>query len=211
VVPPEQFIPLAEEAGLIVPLTHWVLREAIRHCGEWQRRGLPGGVAVNLSMWNVHDPHLPETVSALLRDHAVAPASLRLELTESTIMNDAARALDVLTRLNALGVRVSVDDFGTGYSSLSYLKRLPVDELKIDKSFVRDMVTDSDDAAIVASTIGLGRGLGLRVVAEGVETQDTWDLLAKLGCDVAQGYYLSRPLPADAFAQWLHEAPWALA
>jgi EAL domain-containing protein (putative c-di-GMP-specific phosphodiesterase class I) len=209
VIPPDQFIPLAEQAGLIGPLTERVLEEAVCRCGEWRRRGLPGDVAVNLSMWNVYDPHLPDTVGTLLRAHAVPPTSLRLELTESAIMNDTARALDVLTRLNELGVHVSVDDFGTGYSSLAYLKRLPVDELKIDKSFVVDMATDSNDAAIVASTIGLGRGLGLRVVAEGVETRETWDLLARLGCDVAQGYYLSRPLPADAFTRWLREAPWA--
>ncbi|HKO23819.1 MAG TPA: EAL domain-containing protein, partial [Chloroflexota bacterium] len=210
-IPPDQFICLAEQTGLIAPLTRWVLEAALRQCQRWQRRGLPLTIAVNLSMWDVHDPEFPDNIARLLCATNVPPDALRVELTESTIMADADHALDVLTRLAALGVRLSVDDFGTGYSSLSYLKRLPVDELKIDRSFVQHMAAQSHDAAIVASTIGLGRGLGLRVVAEGVEDRETWDLLAGLGCDVAQGYYVSRPLPALAFARWLRTAPWPVA
>ena len=126
-------------------------------------------------------------------------------------MADTDRSMDVLARLAALGVHLAVDDFGSGYSSLAYLKKLPVDELKIDKGFVREMATDETDRAIVASTVGMGHALGLRVVAEGIEDQATWELLAGMGCDVAQGYYVARPLPPDALVRWLREAPWAVA
>ncbi len=210
-IPPDAFIPLAEQTGLIAPLTDWVLGEAIRQCREWQRVGLLLAVSVNLSMWNLHDPALPDRVAALLREHGLSSAWLRLELTESALMADADRALDVLARLAGLGVRLAVDDFGSGYSSLAYLKRLPVDALKIDKGFVREMGTDETDAAIVASTVALGHALGLRVVAEGIEDRATWDLLAGMGCDVAQGYHIARPLPPDALARWLRAAPWAVA
>lgn len=206
-IPPSRFIPLAEETGLIAPLTDWVLTEAVRQGREWQRAGLLLPVSVNLSMWNLHDPTLPERVAGLLRAHGMPPDSLRLELTESALMTDPQHALDVLMRLAALGVRLTVDDFGSGYSSLTYLKKLPVNELKIDQSFVREMATDATDAAIVASTVALGHALGLRVVAEGIEDQATWDLLVGMGCDVIQGYYLSRPLPPDDLACWLRETP----
>jgi len=210
-IPPDAFIPLAEQTGLIAPLTKWVLAEAIRQAREWQRAGLLLGVSVNLSMWNLHDPALPDRVAALLQDHGLSAAWLRLELTESALMADTDRTMDVLTRLAALGVCLAVDDFGSGYSSLAYLKRLPVDELKIDKGFVREMATNETDGAIVASTVALGHALGLRVVAEGIEDRAAWTLLAGMGCDVAQGYYLSRPLPPDALVRWLREAPWAVA
>jgi diguanylate cyclase (GGDEF)-like protein/PAS domain S-box-containing protein len=210
-IPPDAFIPLAEQTGLIAPLTEWVLAEAIRQAREWQRAGLLLGVSVNLSMWNLHDPALPDRVAALLHAHGLAPAWLRLELTESALMADTDRTMDVLARLAALGVHLAVDDFGSGYSSLSYLKRLPVDELKIDKGFVREMATDETDRAIVASTVGMGHALGLRVVAEGIEDRATWELLAGMGCDMAQGYYVARPLPPDALVRWLREAPWAVA
>jgi diguanylate cyclase (GGDEF)-like protein/PAS domain S-box-containing protein len=210
-IPPDAFIPLAEQTGLIAPLTNWVLGEAIRQGRAWQRAGLLLGVSVNLSMWNLHDPALPDRVASLLQEHGLSPAWLRLELTESALMADTDRTMDVLARLSALGVRLGVDDFGSGYSSLAYLKRLPVDELKIDKGFVRALATDATDAAIVASTVALGHALGLRVVAEGIEDRATWDLLVAQGCDVAQGYYLSRPLPAEALARWLRDSPWAVA
>jgi len=210
-IPPDAFIPLAEQTGLIAPLTEWVLAEAVRQARAWQRAGLLLAVSVNLSMWNLHDPALPARVAGLLREHGLPPAWLRLELTESVLMADAERALDVLTRLSGLGVRLAVDDFGAGYSSLAYLKKLPVDELKIDQGFVRALATDATDAAIVASTVALGHALGLRVVAEGIEDRATWDRLVAMGCDVAQGYYMSRPLPADALARWLRDSPWAVA
>ncbi len=211
IIPPDAFIPLAEQTGLIAPLTDWVLAEAIRQARAWQRTGLLLGVSVNLSMWNLHDPALPDRVAGLLQDHGLSPAWLRLELTESALMADTERTVDVLARLAALGPRLAVDDFGSGYSSLAYLKKLPVDELKIDKGFVREMATDATDAAIVASTVALGHALGLRVVAEGIENRATWELLAGMGCDVAQGYHIARPLPPDALTRWLHEAPWAVA
>jgi len=207
-IPPDQFIPLAEHTGLIAPLTSWVLDAALRQRRVWARDGLDLDVAVNLSMWNLRDPALPDTVAALLERYDVPAARLCLELTESSVMADPAHSLAVLARLRALGVRLAVDDFGTGYSSLAYLKRLPVDEIKIDRSFARDMGADDTDAAIVRSTIGLGQSLGLTVVTEGVEDRATWDLLAAGGCDLAQGYYLSQPLPADELCRWLQRAPW---
>jgi len=206
-IPPGRFIPLAEETGLIAPLTKWVLAEAVRQGREWQQAGLLLDVSVNLSMWNLHDPDLPAYITGLLGEYGLPPARLRLELTESALIADVERTMAVLKRLARLGVRLAVDDFGSGYSSLAYLKRLPVDELKIDQSFVRELATETTDAAIVASTVALGHALGLRVVAEGIEDQATWDLLVGMGCDVAQGYYLSRPLSPDALAHWLHEPP----
>jgi len=205
-IPPDGFISLAEQTGLIAPLTDWVLEEAIRQGAAWRRAGLTLSVSVNLSVWTLHDPALPERIAALLRAHAVPPSGLHLEVTETTLMADPERALAVLRRLAALGVGLAVDDFGAGYSSLAYLKTLPVDELKIDKGFVRELATDAADAAIVASTVGLGHALGLRVVAEGIEDRASWEALAGMDCDVAQGYYLSRPLPPDTFARWLREA-----
>ncbi len=210
-IPPDAFIPLAEQTGLIAPLTQWVLGEAVRQCRVWQRAGLLLTLSVNLSVWDLRDPTLPARVASLLHTHGVPPTWLRLELTEGTFMADPVHALAVLERLHALGVGLAVDDFGAGYSSLAYLKKLPVDELKIDKGFVREMATDETDGAIVASTVALGHALGLRVVAEGIEDQATWDRLTGMGCDVAQGYYLSHPLPPEALARWLHEAPWAVA
>ncbi len=210
-VPPDQFIPLAEQTGLIGALTLWVLDAALRQCRDWRRQGLDLGVAVNLSTHSLLDARLPHTIADLLNTYQIPPGKLRLEITESSIMADPARAQEVLTRLSALGVCIAIDDFGTGYSSLAYLKRLPVNELKIDKSFVSHMREDRTDAAIVSSTIGLAHSLGLHVVAEGVEDSETWDLLATLGCDTAQGYYLSRPLPPDELARRVAGAPQAVA
>jgi len=209
-LPPDVFIPLAEETGLITPLTRWALGEARRQGGAWKRAGLTLSVAVNLSARDLRDPGLPVAVADLLAAHGVAADRLRLELTESVVMADAAGAAAVLARIAALGVSIAVDDFGTGYSSLAYLKRLPVDDLKIDRSFVRHLATDETDATIVASTIGLGHNLGLRVTAEGVEDGATWDRLAALRCDLAQGYYLGRPLPPADLLGWLEASPWTV-
>jgi len=206
-LPPEQFIPLAEQTGLIVPLTRWVLDTAVRQVRAWRDDGLDLGVAVNLSARTLRDPELSEAIAGLLQAHGVPADKLRVELTESMVMADLPTAVEVLTRLSQLGVRVAIDDFGTGYSSLTHLKRLPVDEIKIDRSFVTNMTTDSDDATIVASTIGLGHSLGLRFVAEGVESRDTWQALEALGCDSAQGFYVSPALPATELGQWLRAAP----
>ena len=203
IIPPDQFIPLAEQTGLIAPLTRWVLDTALRQCRAWQGRGLHVGVAVNLSMRTLHDADLPETVACLLQRYAIAPGLLTLEVTESALMVDPTQAQSVLERLAQLGVKLSIDDFGTGYSSLGYLKQLPVHEIKIDKSFVIGMSANDKDTAIVRSVSDLSHNLGLAVVAEGVEDRATWDLLAALGCDMAQGYYLSRPLPAADLERWL--------
>jgi diguanylate cyclase (GGDEF)-like protein len=203
---PDEFIPIAQKTGVIVPLTFFVLNEALRQCRTWKLEGLNLCVGVNLSARNLLDVHLPDTVGELLAKWEVPPSLLELEITESTILADPIRAMHVLSRLSGMGVRLAIDDFGTGYSSLAYLKRLPVDELKIDKSFVQGMEEDENDAVIVRSTIDLGRNLGLRVVAEGVETAEAWRQLAALGCDVAQGYYLSRPVPAAELAAWLRAA-----
>ncbi len=201
---PDRFIPLAEQTGLIRPLARWVLEAALRESRRWYMAGQDISVAVNLSMRNLHDPEIAETIRELLGKLGVPPIRLMIEITESSLMADAARAMDVLTRVRNMGVGISIDDFGTGYSSLAYLKRLPVDELKIDRSFVSHMASDENDLVIVRSTIGLAHDLGLTVVAEGIEDLDTWALLEQLGCDVAQGYLVSHPLPADELNEWLN-------
>ena len=204
-IPPDEFIPPAQKTGVIGPLTLFVLDAALRQCRTWALQGLELCVAVNLSTRNLLDVHLPDTVGELLARWEVPPRLLGLEITESTILADPVRAMQILSRLDEMGVRLAIDDFGTGYSSLAYLKRLPVDEIKIDKSFILGMEESENDAVIVRSTIDLGRNLGLRVVAEGVETARAWSRLAQLGCEVAQGYYLSRPVPAEQLTEWLRE------
>jgi EAL domain-containing protein (putative c-di-GMP-specific phosphodiesterase class I) len=204
-IPPDQFIPLAEQTGLIKPLTNWVLGAAIRQCRAWRDSGLEIAVGVNLSMRNLHDPELVEHVVHVLNSYRVPASALKVEVTESALMTDPHRALDSLVRLRAIGVEVAIDDFGTGHASLSYLKQMPVEEIKLDRSFVRDMRTDKNDFTIVRSTIELAHDLGLRVIAEGVEDQATLDLLAELGCDLAQGYHMSRPLTEGDLRRWLAE------
>jgi diguanylate cyclase (GGDEF)-like protein/PAS domain S-box-containing protein len=201
---PGRFIPLAEETGLIVQIGEWVLREACRQAKEWQDAGmLPLTVAVNLSAQQFRRDGLLETVVGALRDSGLDPRCLELELTESMLLQDAQRVLEVLHGLKALGVKLSIDDFGTGYSSLAYLKRLAVDKLKIDQSFVRDLADNPEDAAIVRAVIQLGHSLQLQVIAEGVETERQLAALRSFGCDEIQGYLLSRPLPAEDFAAFV--------
>jgi diguanylate cyclase (GGDEF)-like protein len=202
-IPPDEFIPLAEHTGLIRPLTLFVLEHALAQLADWQSQGIDLGVAVNLSVRNLHDPSFADDVDKLLHDYGVPASLVEFEITESVIMADPMRAMAILTRLSDLGVGLSLDDFGVGYSSLAHLKRLPVTEIKIDKSFVMNIVSDESDALIVRSTISLGRSLGLRVVAEGVETPEAWARLVALGCDVAQGFYLCRPKPALEITEWL--------
>lgn len=206
-VPPGEFIPFAEQTGYLREMTRWIIRRAIRQCGEWQARGLELTVAVNIGARDLLDPDLPGLVAGELRQHGLDARWLGIEITESGVMEDPARSLDTLRRLDALGVKLAIDDYGTGYSSLSYVRQLPVKELKIDQSFVRNLATDSGDAAIVKSTIELGHNMGLQVVAEGVEDLTTWHQLQQMGCDYAQGYCMSKPLPADAFEQWLAAHP----
>jgi diguanylate cyclase (GGDEF)-like protein len=202
-IPPDEFIPLAEQTGIIKPLTLLVLERALLQCRHWHNAGRQIGVAVNLSARTIHDPEFPNEVERLLHAAQLDPRWLTLELTESTVMADPARSMETLSRLHGMGVELSIDDFGTGYSSLAYLKRLPVDEIKIDRSFVMNMANDDNDAVIVRSTIELGQNLGLRVVAEGVETAQVRDQLTVMRCDLAQGYLLSRPIPADEANHWL--------
>ncbi len=202
-VPPDEFVPVAERTGLIGPLTHLVLKTSLQACAQWRAAGRQVGVAVNLSARSLTDLDLVDDVASLLRRYAVPPELLTLEITESSVMTDPARTMGLLLRLHDMGVRLSVDDFGTGYSSLSYLKRLPVDEVKIDKSFVTHMVTDADDLTIVRSIIDLAGNLALEVVAEGVEDGPAWDRLRELGCAYAQGWHLGRPMPVADLLGWL--------
>ncbi|HEY0953600.1 MAG TPA: EAL domain-containing protein [Roseateles sp.] len=201
-VPPMQFIPFAEQTGFIRMLSAWVLAGAAKFSREALDAGLSLRLSVNLSTRDLMDQDLPTKIEALLTPLQVPPASLCLEITESAIMDDPERALSTLEHLHAMGFKLSIDDFGTGYSSLAYLKRLPVDELKIDKSFVMAMERDLDDARIVRSTIELAHNLGLSVVAEGLETLKAWVILNRLGCDEGQGYYVCKPMPQEQFIAW---------
>jgi len=204
---PGEFMPLAEETRLIAPLTRWVLKEAVRQCTVWTQAGLDAPVSVNLSACDLHDHLLPDFVGALLDTNGVGPQRLRLEVTETALMADPLGADEVLARLRAQGVQTSIDDFGTGYSSLAYLRQLPVDEIKIDRSFVRDIATDVSARALVRAIVDLADALSLRVIAEGVENEATWGALVALGCDLAQGYYMSAPLPAPQVISWMATAP----
>ncbi|MEH6402580.1 MAG: bifunctional diguanylate cyclase/phosphodiesterase [Sneathiella sp.] len=206
---PDSFIPLAEGSGSIEPLTRWVLDAAIKQGGEWLKQGHQLSVSVNISALLLHNPIFPDVVNRLLEQSQFPAELLKLEITESAIISDVIRATDVVTRLHDLGVKVSIDDFGTGYTSLAYIRKLPVDEIKIDKSFVLNMNTISDDAVIVRTLLELARNLDLSVVAEGVEDRETWYMLAGLGCHVAQGYYMSRPIDVEALGTWLKNSPWA--
>jgi diguanylate cyclase (GGDEF)-like protein len=199
---PGEFIPAAENTGLIVPFTLHVLRLALRQVALWQHGTSPFKVAVNLSPRCLAEPELPAQILDLLETYGVAPSLLELEITENTLAHDPDRALATLTSLHNAGISISIDDFGTGYSSMSYLKRLPVSELKVDRSFVSGMLTNVDDGILVRSVVDLGHNLGLTVVAEGVEDQATMDALSAVGCDVAQGYHLGRPMGSEAFEAW---------
>jgi diguanylate cyclase (GGDEF)-like protein len=200
---PDEFIPLAERSNLLRPMTLYLIDTALRQANSWRSKGFDISVAVNLSMQNMLDLRLPNDLARLLTSWRLPAGSLELEITESTIMADHRRATTILSRLSKMGVRLSIDDFGTGYSSLAYLQELPVDAIKIDKSFVMEMHQDAGNATIVQSTVDLGHNLGLEVVAEGVETVESYNTLARLGCDYAQGYFLSKPLSPDKMSIWL--------
>ena len=201
---PAKFIPLAEETGLIVQIGEWIVRTACRQCKAWQDAGLPAvTMAVNISARQFREKDLLQAVTKILAETGLAPAQLELEVTESVIMQDAQQVIASLQAFSDMGVRLSVDDFGTGYSSLSYLKRFPVDRLKIDQSFVRDLSTDADDAAIVQAVVTLGHTMNLRVIAEGVETLEQLAFLRQNDCDEMQGYLFGKPMPADEFGKLL--------
>jgi diguanylate cyclase (GGDEF)-like protein len=203
-VSPGQFIPVAEDCGLILPIGNWVLSEACRQAQAWRDAGLPlGTMAVNISAMEFRDEHFLEGVFSILEETKLSPHSLELELTESVLMKRAESTEAVLAALKAKGVQVAVDDFGTGYSSLSYLRKFPIDSLKIDQSFVRQITTSPDETSIVTAILSMAQSLKLRVVAEGVETQTELNFLLAHNCEEAQGYYFSRPVPADQFAKLL--------
>ena len=203
-VSPARFIPVAEESGLIIPIGDWVMQEACREVVKWAQAGMKNPVvAVNLSALQFTHGDIEDSVARAIRDSGIAPEMLELELTESIMIRDTENVLATVKRLKSMGVRLSIDDFGTGYSSLSYLKRFAVDKLKIDQAFIRELVTNQDDAAIVRAIIQMACSLGLRTIAEGVETADVLDKLKLYRCDEVQGYYLGRPMPADDFMAYL--------
>jgi EAL domain-containing protein (putative c-di-GMP-specific phosphodiesterase class I) len=204
---PASFIELAEKTGLIIPIGEWVLNEACRQMALWLEQGFTDWrMAVNLSALQFCHAGLVASVAQALARHRLPASNLTLEITETTAMSDADASMGVLQQLSTMGVDLSIDDFGTGYSSLMYLKRLPANELKIDRGFVRDLQQDSDDAAIVSAIVALGQALGLRIVAEGVETDQQQDFLTRLGCDALQGFLLGHPLPAQAFMADIQKA-----
>jgi diguanylate cyclase (GGDEF)-like protein len=209
---PAHFIPFAERSGLIHPITDWVIQTAAKQCREWQDAGFDLSVALNMAASSFHNPKLLQRFRDTLGDHRLSGASGRfeIEITENTLMADVEHGSRVLKQLGELGVTVAIDDFGTGYSSLAYLKRLPIHSIKVDKSFILNMASDDNDATIVRSTIDLAHNLGCKVIAEGVETTDTWDLLVALGCDDAQGFLMGHPIPAEEMPLWLSESAWGL-
>ena len=202
-VPPMEFVPFAEKTRLIKPLTRWVLASALQQAVAWQRAGHHIPVSVNISMRDLVDPEFPETIATVVQAAQAPPSLLVLEITESLIMTEPERAIKTLSQLRELGARLAVDDFGTGYSSLAYLHRLPINEIKIDKSFVAAMAGEASQANIVRASVELGHSLQLESVAEGVEDARTWELLVALGCDLAQGYFISRPMIAEQVLPWL--------
>jgi EAL domain-containing protein (putative c-di-GMP-specific phosphodiesterase class I) len=204
---PDVFLPLAEQAGLMRRLALDVLERSLRDLRAWRAAGHELSVAVNLSVSNLQDVALPDQVAMLLDAFSVPPSALTLEITEDVLMADAARSQQVMAALRRLGVRLSIDDYGTGYSSLSYLRALPVDELKLDRSFVTHLTSDDKAAAIVRSTLQLALDLDITMVVEGVEDADTLHLLRAWGCGVAQGYHIGHPMPADRFLPWVAGQP----
>ena len=207
---PDAFIPLLEQTGLIRSLTPWVLHASLQQGQRLRSLEMPITISMNLSVRDLQDPYLVDTFTEQLAALQISPRWLELEITESAVMTDPAHALEMLSRLSAMGLKLSIDDFGTGYSSLSYLKKLPVDAIKIDKSFVIGMVQDVNDAAIVRTSIDLAHNLGMEAIAEGVESEEALERLIQLGCDTVQGHYISRPLSADELEQWLKQSTWNL-
>ena len=197
-IPPDKIIPLAEQLGIINRLTLWVIEQAIQQCAKWRSQGIYMSIAVNISVYDLQFAGIVERIAGLLEVHDVPPSYLVVEISESAMLIDPTHAIDILNKLDKMGIRIAIDDFGTGFSSLGYLKKLPVDELKIDKSFVMDMIENENDAVIVRSTIDLAHNLGLEVVAEGVQSPEIFEMLQILNCDMAQGYYMSKPVSADS-------------
>ncbi|RLJ22349.1 hypothetical protein DJ031_01110 [bacterium endosymbiont of Escarpia laminata] len=200
---PDIIIPLAEQSGLMDKLSAEVLQQAFKQVSEWMAAGLKTRVAINMAPCNFKDLNLPELIDVKIRQYGLGPDQVTLEVTETTLMQELIKSLDILTRLRMKQIKLSIDDFGTGYSSLQQLHRIPFSEMKIDKSFVIRATSDKEALAIVKMTILLGHELGMKVVAEGIENQETWDLLSDLGCDVAQGYFIARPMPGGKLPEWV--------
>lgn len=207
-IPPDNFITIAEQTGLITPLTIWTINTALRHCAHCPATASDNSISINLSAVLLHDPELIDLISNAIEIWGTRPDSLIFEITESAMMVDPDFSQKVLRQLHELGTRISIDDFGTGYSSLAYLKQLPVNELKIDKSFVQKMTENEDDHKIVRSIIDLAHNFDLEVVAEGIENEQTLEQLHAMGCDIGQGYFISRPMPLDDMKEWLGETVW---
>ncbi|MSP41218.1 MAG: bifunctional diguanylate cyclase/phosphodiesterase [Deltaproteobacteria bacterium] len=207
-LPAYQFVPVAERTGLIHALSRWVLREAIAQCRLWHRVGFHIPVAVNLSPRNFNDDSLPDYIDGLLKEYDLPADLLEIEITENVILNEDLNVSKALEHLSSRGMRIYIDDFGTGYSSFGNLKKLPITGIKIDRTFISQMTTNDHDQAIVRSIIDLGQRLALQVIAEGVETQEMWDRLASLGCDVAQGFHMARPMAATDIGGWYLHSPW---
>jgi diguanylate cyclase (GGDEF)-like protein len=207
-IQPDEFIGLAERTRMIKPLTQWVMKRAFEDCAAWRAQGLVLKISVNLSAQDLHDPELPDLIAGVVAATGIQPEWVVFEITESGIMQDPDRVMNVVERVHGLGFSLSVDDFGTGYSSLAYLKRLPVSELKIDKSFVIDMFSSENDLVIVRTTVDLAHNLGLKITAEGVESPEILERLRDMGYDLAQGYHISRPLSAKDFSRWLQTSAW---
>jgi diguanylate cyclase (GGDEF)-like protein len=209
-VPPDEFIPMAERNRMIKQLTLWMLRRAFRDCAAWHKQGLPLNISVNLSVKDLHDPELPDLISGVAIATGIKPSWITFEITEGSVMAEPEHALVIIKKLHDKGYRFSIDDFGTGYSSLSYLKKLPLTELKIDKSFVMDILTSDNDVAIVKTTINLAHNLGLKVTAEGVESKEIMAKLNEYECDIAQGFFLSKPISVKNFTQWVADSKWEI-
>jgi len=205
-VPPDQFIPLAEQNGLIIPISDWALEQCCKQLQQWHQEGLVGlRMAINLSTVQLRHVGLPQIISKLMRDYRLPPGALELEVTETTLMEDIQAAAQHLRGLRESGALIAIDDFGTGYSSLNYLRTLPLDKIKIDKSFVQDVLDDEDDATIVRTIIQLGKNLGMQVIAEGVETREQEAYIIAQGCHEGQGYLYSKPMPAEEIASWIKQ------
>lgn len=207
-ISPDEFIQLAEQTRMIKPLTLWVLKEAFTHCADWHKQGKELTISVNLSAKDLHDPELPDLIAGIAVSTGAKPEWIILEITEGSILTDPELTLGIIERLNKIGFLLSIDDFGTGYSSLAYLKKMPLNELKIDRSFVQDILISENDDVIVNATINLAHNLGFHVTAEGVETKEIMDKLKAYGCDIAQGHYLSKPFTVTDFNQWMETSKW---
>jgi len=202
---PDQFIPLAEDSGLIIPMTWWVLETAMKQCAIWHQDGLPVSVSINISANFLQEEHVVQRVAEFMHKYQVPDHVFALEITENTLMDDPHQASKTLIEISKMNIDVSIDDFGTGYSSLAYLKHLEIDELKIDRSFVMGMSEYKNDSVIVQTVINMAHNMGLRVVAEGVENHEEWKILDAMGCDFIQGYLISRPKPVDEISEWLRD------